>query len=76
MCNPSNRMDARSNHISPPTAPTGSTIESALPTNGCNVQPKNQPPPIKSKKAIHIEIFNEPLRPIEPAIDNMVLVAK
>lgn len=58
------RMDVPQNHNAVPTA---STNEPALPTNNSKVQP-----PIKNA----IEIFNEPIRPIEPVIDNMVQVAK
>lgn len=63
--NPLIGMDVPQNHIAVPTA---STNESVLPSK---VQPPIQPPS-KIKNSINIE----PLRPIEPAIDNMVQVAK
>lgn len=65
MFNPLIGMDVTQNHIAVPTAST------VLPTNSSKVQPPIQPPS-KIKNSINIE----PLRPIEPVIDNMVQVAK
>lgn len=46
---------------------------SALPKN----QPHNvEPSPVRARKPINMEVFEEPLNPIEPVIDNIVHVAK
>ncbi|KAJ6638173.1 hypothetical protein Bhyg_10906 [Pseudolycoriella hygida] len=63
--NPSIRVHIHNDRKSPTTV-----ISSALPTN------RKDQSTTESKKPIDIEIFNEPSRPIEPVIDNMVQIAK
>lgn len=72
MRNPPNQIDVHDgrNNVS-----KEETEQSMLPTNNLRVD-SNIQPLIKSRKAVNIEIFDEPLRPIEPVIDTMVQVAR
>ncbi|KAG4065305.1 hypothetical protein HA402_012747 [Bradysia odoriphaga] len=53
--------------------PVGNTNETTLPSNSPKIIPKAQPVNNIRKT---IELLSEPPRPVEPAIDNMVQVAK
>lgn len=71
MPNPSIQMEVRDDH----TKVSKTTDESMIPTSPVRVNSSIRPS-IKSRKPVNIEIFDEPLRPIEPVIDTMVQVAR